>query len=646
MLHLFRSFMNSKGGVIATLAFLILIALAFAAGDVTHSGGFGGLSSGDKVAVVGSRKIGMDELESAARSQFDNARQQNPTLTMEQFVAAGGLDETVDRLLDATAVAEFGRKYGLRAGDRLVGSELAKIPAFSGADGKFSDQAYRQFLAQRSLTDAQVREDISNSLFSRQMVNPVAVTGTIPLSLVKHYAALLGERRHGQIGLLLSDAYAPKQGPTDAQVKAFYDAHRASYMRPERRVIRYAEFGADQLKNVTPATDAEIAARYKSDSALYAPSEKRRLTQLVVPTEAAAKAIADEVAKGKTLVAAAGEKGLAVAAIGPVDKPALSSQASAAVADAVFATPQGKLSAPARGGLGWYVAKVDAIEKTPGKTLAQARAEIADKLNTEKRNAALEDSSSKIEEEFENGSSLADVAKALGLTIQSTPELVGTGQVYDKPGETAPKVLARALQTAFEMDEGQPQLAEVEAGKTFLIFDVGKITAAAPAPLAEIHDAVAAAWRRAEGDKTAKDAADRVTKLVQGGQTVAAAMAKEGVKLPPPDQVNLSREDLAKMGRGRVAPVLALMFSMAEGTVKRLEAPNNNGWFVVKLDDVEPGKLAPNDPLIAKSAEQLGQSAGQEYGEEFLDAARKAVGVQKNKDAIEAVRKRLVGNGN
>ncbi len=29
---------------------------------------------------------------------------------------------------------------------------------------------------------------------------------------------------------------------------------------------------------------------------------------------------------------------------------------------------------------------------------------------------------------------------------------------------------------------------------------------------------------------------------------------------------------------------MALMFSMAEGTVKRLEAPNDNGWFVVKLD--------------------------------------------------------------
>ena len=94
---------------------------------------------------------------------------------------------------------------------------------------------------------------------------------------------------------------------------------------------------------------------------------------------------------------------------------------------------------------------------------------------------------------------------------------------------------------------------------------------------------------------------------------------------------------------GKVPPVMALMFSMAEGTVKRLEAPNDNGWFVVKLDDIEPGKLAPNDPMIAQTMQRLSQSAGQEYGEQFLTAASKEIGVSKNQTAIAEVKKRLVG---
>lgn len=642
MLSLFRNFMNSKAGVLITLAFLVLIAIAFAVGDVAQTGTFTGLSSGDRVAVVGKRKISMDELEAAVRSSFENARERNPTLTMEAFIASGGLEETVSSMLDRAALTEFGRKNGLRAGGRLVDSEIVKIPAFAGPDGKFSEDAYRAAIGQRGLSDAAVRDDISNGLFVRQVITPVLVPGPLPAPLVKRYAALLRERRHGQIGILVSDAYAPKGDPTEAQIQSFYTAHRAAYMRPERRVVRFAQFGADALKNVPAPTDAEIAARFNRDSALYSASEKRKLSQLVVPTEAAAKAIAAEVAKGKPLVAAAGEKGLAVAAVGPIDKAALSSQASVAVANAVFTAGQGQLSAPARGGLGWYIVKVDSIEKTPGRTLAQVRGEIVAKLASEKHDAALADMTAKIEEEFDNGSSLADVAKELGITIQSTPEIVATGQVYTKPNEKAPPVLAKVLSTAFEMDEGEPQLTQLEAGKTFMVFDVSSITAASPAPLAELRPAVIAAWRRVEGDKKAKEAADRVMKLVAGGQTLAAALAKEGVKLPPPDTIDMDREQLAKLGQ-KVPPVMALMFSMAEGTVKRLEAPNDNGWFVVKLEDIVPGKLAADDPLIARSAQQLAQAAGEEYAEQFTKAASKDVGVERNKDAIEAVRKRLAG---
>ena len=153
------------------------------------------------------------------------------------------------------------------------------------------------------------------------------------------------------------------------------------------------------------------------------------------------------------------------------------------------------------------------------------------------------------------------------------------------------------------------------------------------------------AWRRAEGGKAAKLAADRVMHLVRKGDTVSAAMAKEKVKLPPPDPVNLSREQLTQMG-GRVPPVLALFFSMAEGTTKRLEAPNNNGWFVVKLDDVEAQKLADNDPLVASAHRQLSATAQEELAEQLVKAMAAEVGVERNEAAIKAVEAQLTGRNN
>jgi peptidyl-prolyl cis-trans isomerase D len=296
--------------------------------------------------------------------------------------------------------------------------------------------------------------------------------------------------------------------------------------------------------------------------------------------------------------------------------------------------------APTRGGLGWYLLRVDAIENTPARSLAQVRDEIAKALAEEQRRAAFADLAANVEDELDNGGSLADVAKKLKLEIKTTEPITADGRVYGKE-ETAPPILARALKTAFEMEEGQPQLAEAEPGKTYLVFEAAGITPSAAAPLAEIKDEVVLDWRKSEGAKAAKAAAQRVMQRLAGGQDLAAALAAEKIALPPPNTVDMGRDDLAR--QGQVPPVMALMFSMAKGTVKRLEAPQNNGWYVVKLDDVTLPPLDKNDPLIGATQQQLASVFGDEYSEELVHAAQRAVGVTKNQAAIDAVRKQLTG---
>src|SRR5689334_1635799 len=64
MLQFFRNFFKSKFGVLVTIAFLILIAIAFGVGDVASNRTFGGVAGGDRVAVVGDRKISTSDLSS------------------------------------------------------------------------------------------------------------------------------------------------------------------------------------------------------------------------------------------------------------------------------------------------------------------------------------------------------------------------------------------------------------------------------------------------------------------------------------------------------------------------------------------------------------------------------------------------------
>lgn len=645
MLSLFRKLIHSRIGALFALVFIGLLALAFAGADVTglRVGQTGG---GEAAATVGHSQVAVAELEKTITTAFDQEREQNPTLTMKQFMAQGVLNDALTGLADRAALQEWAARSGMGVSDRLVDSEIAKQPAFQGPDGKFSDAVYRAFLAQRGLTDAAVRKSITQSLIVRQVLAPVSVGTAMPASATARYAAMLKEKRDGDIAFLPSLAFAAKDKPADAVLAGYYQANAARYQQPERRTVRYAVIDEATLPNVPAPSEADIAARYKAKADIYAPSETRTVTQVVVPTQAAAQALAAQVAGGTGIEAAARAQGLAASKIADLSRDKLAGQTSAAVADAVFAAAQGKIATPAKSGLGWHVIRVDAIAHKPGKTLDQARPELVAELGTEKRHAALLDLSSRLEEQFENHTGLADVAKAQGVTLATTPALTADGSVFGQPGQKAPADVAALLQGAFAMDhEGEGQVTPLADGKRIAIFDVGQITPASPAPLDQIKDQVARDYATEQGVAKAKDASTKVLAAMAKGASLADALKSLGVTLPPSQPVSITREQLAAMQQSgrQLPPPLVLLFAMSKGTAKPLEAPNKAGFYVIALKAVTPGTIAAGDPFLAQAGKQFGLDMGREMAEELRLAIRKGVGVTRNETALRALNAKLVG---
>ncbi len=650
MLSLFRNLLKSKIGAGIALAVLVLITLAFVGGDLTGLGDSTGITAGKSVATVGKDEVEENELGLAAKSALSRVQAQDPTMTMKVLIAQGGLEQVLDELIDRTATAFFGKKIGVVAGDRLIDSEIARIPAFQGVDGKFDQTTFRQLLGQQGLSEKSLREDIAQGLIAQQLMLPAQFGTSMSTFAAKRYAALLDENRAGSVVALPSQLFFPAKEPNDADLQAFYKSHTNAFIRPERRVIRYATFGEDAVKAIPAPTDADIAKRYQADKSIYAAQDNRKITQLIVPTEAAAKAVAAEVASGKTLEAAAQEKGLSAAKLEFFSKDQLSSQFSPAVADAVFAAPVGKLTAPQKSALGWHLIRVEDEQKKPERPLAAVKDEIAAKLSAEKKQAAFTDLLAKIEDEFANGASLVEVAKSLGATVETTAPVTANGQIYGKPGETAPALLQPVLKTAFGMDQEKPQTAQVgkdgnqvAAERNFIVYDVTDITPSAPAPYKEIVGDVKAAWALDKGGAAAKAAALQIQTQIRQGKTVEQAVAAAGKQLPV-EQVSMSRATLtAALRSGRqVPPPVSLMFHMAKGTVKVQSAGQDRGWFVVVLKDVVPGKVE-SPQLVEGTQRELGGQMGQAYTDALGKASRKEVGVTKHDKAIKAVRDQLAG---
>lgn len=642
MISSIRRFFQSKFGLPIFIGFLILVALAFAAADITGST-FGGVAGGDRIAVVGDERVPASELESTAQSALSQVREQDPTIGMEEFVEQGLLEEVMRQLLNQYAVGNYAEDLGLRAGRNLVNSEILQIPAFRNVAGEFDEEVYQQALRSQGLSDEMLRGDLKDGLLQQMLLRPALAAPQLPERAARQYASLVLERRRGAIALIPSALYAPEGEPGDGEVEAFYEESRARFRRPERRVIRFATFGPDSVLADIEPTNAEIEQRYETNRAAYEARERRAVSSFVVPTEEAAKSLVDRIRGGLSLEAAAQQAGFQVSSSDLRDRDALANATSFAFAEAVFAAEKGAIAEPARGTLGWYVARIDEVEQVPARSLAEANEEIAQQILEEKRAAALVDLSARIEDELYDGTSLTEVAEAFDLEMRTSPALLADGRVFGEPGAQVSPEIAPVLETAFEMEESEPQLASLGSVDRFIVFDVSEVIPSAAPPLDEIREEVTAAWRRAEGSIKAREAARRVLEKSRGGADFADALRDEDEPRFQVQPVDLSRRELLAQRGREIAPPLVLLFSMAQGSTKLLEAPQDIGWYLVDLDEVETGDIEPDDPLIAQTRQQFASTLADEYRRQLTKAIGEQIGIERNDEAIEDVRRRLVG---
>ncbi|MEE9433978.1 MAG: SurA N-terminal domain-containing protein [Sphingorhabdus sp.] len=644
MISFFRRLFGTKIGAILALAFVALIAVAFALGDVTGNFGSGGVGGGN-IARVGNQNIPVSELDNAIRNRLRTEQRNNPTLDMGRFVESGGLDQTLAQIINRYALAVFGEKYGLGVSKRLVDSEISEIPQAKGLDGKYDSEAFEAFLRGIGLTEKMVRADLSQNLYARQILSTTVKGTIIPNSLVLPYASLLLEKRTGRLAAIPSTAFLPKQPPSDAVLAKYYKDNAIKFTVPERRAISYAIFDKDIIAEKAKPSAADIAAHYKKNAATYAASESRNIAQVIVPTQAAAKTLAGKIAGGQSISAAASSIGLSITNTANTTKASLTRSASKSVADAVFGAKQGSVATPARGGLGWYVVKVTGVTAIPAKSLAQASSAIAVELEKSNSEEMLAELTTEIEDEFSGGATIGDIAKAQGLKVETTPKLLGNGVNPEDRNYRPIAEMQRILPAAFQIEpDGDAQLIEIEPGTKFAMVAVADLDEAAPPPLAEVKQLIVRSWALSEGSKRAKTAAEKVRKAVAAGQPLGAALAALKVKLPAATTVSGTRRDLNKDGQP-LSPPLALLFSMKKGTAKTLAAPGDNGWFIVVATEIIRGDASGQKEMLAARKAEMRNILTQEYQSQFVQAAMSDIGVERNEDALTLLRARLTQSG-
>ena len=643
MITNFRRLSKSKIGTGIVATFFILILAGFAVTDITNFGsgniGFGLGSS--TLARVGDQQVSDREMGDAMQRRLQQVRKDRPTA--DYATIAGDFDTLLNALIDQRSLLAFADKYGIRLSKRLIDAEIAQIPQTKGLNGKFSDQAYQQFLVQQRMTDAQVRDVIAGTLLQRIILTPVATNARVSVGMARPYADMLLEAREGEAAAVPLDPFRVGLKATDADLQRYYAANRNRYVVPEQRTVRIARIGPELVAGIT-ASDKEIADYYNASQAVYGASETRSLSQAVVPDQATANAIAAKAKGGATLAAAAGAGG-AVTSLADQSRQAYASVAGDKAASAVFAAPAGAIVGPLQSDFGWVVVKVDGVKSKGGKSLAEAKSEIAAKVTADKRKQAIEDIVDKVQNAVDEGNNFNEAAAANKLPVTTTPLVTAAGTSRTDAAYKLPPDLAPALKTGFDIAPNDPpEIVTLPNSQGYALVSPGQVVAAAPAPFASIRAQVESDWVNAQAFQRARDTANRIAARASQGVSLAQAVKESGVALPATRPMAARRLQIAE-ANGRVAPPMQMLFSLPQGKSRAVADVQGRGFFVVKVNKITPGNALLQPGLISKMQNELQDALSQDYAQEFVNAVRAEMKVKRNEDAIKSEKARITQSG-
>lgn len=635
-----------RSGLLLAFLGIGLIAIVITGFGTDGTGGIAptGGASAQTIAEVGDKELTDAEVSQLIDGRFRQMARTQPNIDRAQFIDEG-FTPLLDRIILDNALVQFGRDLGFVVPQRMIDRIIVGIPAFQNVAGGFDEAAYRNALQQQGITERQLREDIGNGEIMRMLVSPVAGQARVPRAVATEYANLLLEQRRGALGAVPVQLLTANINPSDQEVANFYRQNQRQFAFPERRVLRFALLGREHFGAAVAATDQEIAAYYQQNQAQYGPGETRNVQLFTTQDQGAAQRLAQQVQGGTSFVDAARAAGFAPEDITLANqsREQFAGRSSPELATQVFAAQQGALVGPVRTRLGYQVARVEAVNRTPPRPLASVQAEIRTAIEQRKLSEQLTALAERIQERLDDGASFEEIAQAERLNVQTTPPMTQTGAAPGTPFQF-PANLAPLLQATFDMSPGDDPLLEViQPDAQAALVSLASVTPPQAPPLEQVRDQVRQALIRQTGLQRARQIAEGIVNRINSGMAPAQAYAQAGIRLPPTQNVDLRRLQIGQPGQD-VPPPLRMLFSIPQGKARFLPVPNNGGFIIVHHLQRTPGNAAA-DPrgaqLIATTQAGFAESASGELQEQFTRAVAATVEVERNEERIQALRQRL-----
>ncbi|MED5611229.1 MULTISPECIES: SurA N-terminal domain-containing protein [unclassified Pseudomonas] len=600
---------NSQGWIAKTIIGVIVVLMALTGFDAiiraTHHENVAAKVNGDDISIP--------ELQQAQEMQRRQLQQR-----LGKDFDASTLDDKL--LKDAALKGLIERKLLLQAAQndkfsftqQQVDQLILLTPEFQ-LDGKFNSDKFDQALRQNGYTRMQFRQMLEQEMLIGQLRAGIAGSGFVTDNELQAFARL--EKQTRDFATLTFKADPSKAKVEDADIKAYYDAHKAEFMSPDQVVIDYIELKKSSFFNQVVAKDEDLQAQYQKEVAGL--SEQRDAAHILIEvnakqSDAQAKAKIEEIkarlAKGEDFAKLAKEQSNDIGSAGNGGDLGYAGRGvyDPAFEDALYGLKaKGDVSEPVRTQYGWHLVKLLGVQAPEVPSFASLKPKLEQDLKSQLVEQRFVDATKQLESSAYEASDLAQPAQELGLKVE-------TSKPFGREGGEGVAANRQVIQAAFStevLEDGANSGAIELDPETVVVLRVKEhhkpqqqtleeVTASIREVLQRQHAADAA---KAQGEALLAGLRDGKTPLAQAqnGQTwkvvEAASRGQEGVD-------PLLLQEVFRMAR----PAKAGQPTFAGVTL------GNGDYVLVRLNGVsEPGATL-SDQEKAMYRQFLASRSGQE----------------------------------
>lgn len=440
---------NSQGWIAKTIIGVIVVLMALTGFDAiiraTHHENVAAKVNGDDISIP--------ELQQAQEMQRRQLQQR-----LGKDFDASTLDDKL--LKDAALKGLIERKLLLQAAQndkfaftqQQVDQLILQTPEFL-VDGKFNADKFDQALRQNGYTRMQFRQMLEQEMLIGQLRAGIAGSGFVTDNELQAFARL--EKQTRDFATLTFKADPAKAKVEDADIKAYYDAHKAEFMSPDQVVIDYIELKKSSFFNQVVAKDEDLQAQYQKEIAGL--SEQRDAAHILVEvnakqTDAQAKAKIEEIkarlAKGEDFAKLAKEESNDV---GSANNGGDLGYAGRGVYDPAFEDAlyglkaKGDVSEPVRTQYGWHLIKLMGVQAPEVPSFASLKPKLEQDLKSQLVEQRFVDATKQLESSAYEASDLAQPAQELGLKVE-------TSKPFGREGGEGVAANRQVVQAAFSTE--------------------------------------------------------------------------------------------------------------------------------------------------------------------------------------------------